>query len=495
MKFSSLNCKIESFSQTENPNLLKVKIKVMHDGENKNGTKFSLDSIKVAEETIKNTPILAYILDDGSDFDEHNMKLKKEDGEYKLVYVEKPIGVIPTDTEITYETDDEGKTYFTVTGYVWARYSNEGYDIIQNSESKGVSMEIEILDGEMDEKDNLYDIKEFNFLGVTVLGDHVEPAMYDTKLEKYSLSKSYKKELESIYKEIYSLNSKEGEVKIVGNNVKTTVENTENKIVGTIENAKFKSTLIHTKENTSAEIKEKTDVSFSLSVDDMYSLIQNKLKDMKVECVDYWGEKYLDQKYWICTILPFDKMVVLNENGDYYNYYGVPFEIKGDDIELNFDNKTPYIKEWRPKKDDETLVEFKKDDTLKEIIINKFNKKDDEIKKLNKELETLKDFKVEKDKEELTEKVEQVVKGFSTLEEDEIEDLKIKALEGELGLDEFKKELFCLVGMKSLKTKENFSLEKDKVTHAKVMDIEVFSKDEQKDKPYGGLFERYGINY
>ena len=487
MKFSNLNCKIEKFSQTENPNLLKVKIKVMHDGENKKGSKISLDTIKSAEETIKNTPILAHILEDGSDFDEHNMKLKKEDGQYKLVYVEKPIGVIPTDTEISYETYDEGKTYFTVTGYIWTRYSNEGYNIIQDSESKGVSMEIEILDGGIDEDDDLYEIRKFNFLGVTVLGDHVEPGMYETKLEKYSLSKLYKEELEDIYKEIYSLNNKEEEVDIVENDKKTTVENTENKVVETVEGENSNPT-----ENveTNVEKEEKTDESFSLSIDDMYSMIQNKLKDMKVECTDYWGEKYLDQQYWICTILPFDKMVVLNETGDYYNYYGVPFEIKGDDIELMFDSKVPYIREWRPKKEDETVVEFKKEDTLKEVIVNKFNAKDGEIEKLNKELETLKDFKAEKDKEELAEQVEEVVQEFNALEEDEIEELKVKALEGELGLDEFKKELFCLIGMKSLKNKETFSA--DKVTHAKVMDVEVFSNNEE-DKLYGGLFEKYGI--
>ena len=154
MKFARLDSCIQSFAEVDNDNLLKVKLSIQHDGANKNGTKFSLDNIRKAESTLRNIPILAYIKRDengeAQDFDQHNMiqrVVETEEG-YDLVttYLERPIGVIPSETEITYEEMD-GRTYLCATGYIWKRYANEGLDILMQSEQQGTSMEIEIYDG------------------------------------------------------------------------------------------------------------------------------------------------------------------------------------------------------------------------------------------------------------------------------------------------------------------------------------------------------------
>ena len=168
MKFARLNSCIQSFAEVDNENLLKVKLSIQHDGANKNGTKFSLDNIRKAESTLRNIPILAYIKRDengeAQDFDQHNMiqRVVETDEGYDLVttYLEKPIGVIPTESEITYEEID-GRTYLCATGYIWKRYANEGLDILMQSEQKGTSMEIEIYDGRKDKIDGLYDITDY----------------------------------------------------------------------------------------------------------------------------------------------------------------------------------------------------------------------------------------------------------------------------------------------------------------------------------------------
>ena len=229
MKFARLNSCIQSFAEVDNENLLKVKLSIQHDGANKNGTKFSLDNIRKAESTLRNIPILAYIKRDengeAQDFDQHNMiqRVVETDEGYDLVttYLEKPIGVIPTESEITYEEID-GRTYLCATGYIWKRYANEGLDILMQSEQKGTSMEIEIYDGKKDKIDGLYDITDYGFLGVTCLGDDVESGMYDTTITKYSTSKSFKRELEEIYTEIFNLEN--GKEELMSQEVKETME-------------------------------------------------------------------------------------------------------------------------------------------------------------------------------------------------------------------------------------------------------------------------------
>ena len=114
-----------------------------------------------------------------------------------------------------------GRTYLCATGYIWKRYANEGFDILMQSEQKGTSMEIEIYEGNKDKEDGLYDITDYGFLGVTCLGDDVESGMYDTTITKYASSKTYKKELEDIYREIFTLENRKEEVM---EEVKETVE-------------------------------------------------------------------------------------------------------------------------------------------------------------------------------------------------------------------------------------------------------------------------------
>lgn len=217
MKFSKVPCSAKAYSLEDDSNLMKVKITVMHDGINYNGSKFTLQDMKRAEESVKNIPILGYVLRDTDgnldDFDGHNMETRIKDSdkgfEIETYYLEKPIGVVPESCNPRYEEID-GLNHLIVDGYIWKSYSNGSYKLIENSSFKGVSMEIEVLDGNWNELENVYDITDYRYTGITVLGDMVEPAMGDTcKIQKYSACADYKDALADIYREIYSLERKE----------------------------------------------------------------------------------------------------------------------------------------------------------------------------------------------------------------------------------------------------------------------------------------------
>ena len=90
MQFSNIKCKSMQFENIENTNLMKVTLSIVHPGLNDKGTFISENAIRNAEESIKNKPILAYILRDDKgnveDFDTHNMdvKLVEEGNGYEL---------------------------------------------------------------------------------------------------------------------------------------------------------------------------------------------------------------------------------------------------------------------------------------------------------------------------------------------------------------------------------------------------------------------------
>ena len=450
MKFARLDSCVQSFAEVENPNLLKVKLLIQHDGANKNGTKFSIDNIRKAESTLRNIPILAYIKRDengeAQDFDQHNMiqKVVETNDGYDLVttYLERPIGVIPTETEITYE-ELNGRTYLCATGYVWKRYANEGFDILMQSDQKGTSMEIEIHEGRKDKEDGLYDIINYSFLGVTCLGDDVESGMYDTTITKYAASKSYKRELEDIYKEIFTLEN--GKEEIMSEEIKETVEVIE-----------------------TAEIKEE------VVVEEQPIVVEDQPIIEEVEEVVEDKEETIEDK-------------IVEE---------IPTETKVEEV-VEIVEETAEVTE---EVIEEEVVETETNEvgySLDELV-EKLGAKEMEVESLiakisayEEELNSLREFKAVKDREELVAKVDIISSKFTSLDKSEIEVVKTRVLNNEMTTEEFEKELYYLVGVKALEQKANYTVaEPTGVAVARV--IPIVEEKEIIDE-YGGLLKKHNL--
>lgn len=182
----------ESFADER---FVKVKILVMHDGLNLNGSNFTMDAIERAKSTLQNIPILAYVKKsdgiEGEDFGGHESELVlTADGGIKERYLGRPIGVVPSENNYHYEIYED-KTFVAVDGYVWVDYANEALDILQRDGSKGQSMEIYVEDAIWDDHNEFYDITDYKYTGVTLLGDGVQPAMTGAKVELISSNFSF----------------------------------------------------------------------------------------------------------------------------------------------------------------------------------------------------------------------------------------------------------------------------------------------------------------
>ena len=459
MKFARLDSCIQSFAEVDNDNLLKVKLSIQHDGANKNGTKFSLDNIRKAESTLRNIPILAYIKRDengeAQDFDQHNMiqrVVETEEG-YDLVttYLERPIGVIPSETEITYEEMD-GRTYLCATGYIWKRYANEGFDILMQSEQKGTSMEIEIYEGKKDKEDGLYDITDYGFLGVTCLGDDVESGMYDTTITKYAASKSYKRELEDIYKEIFTLEN--GKEDVMSEEVKEVIEVTV--------------------EEPTVEVTEE--------------IVEEIVEEPVVETVEEVAvtDEYVEEP----TV---EEVTVEEVAQETITEETVVEEVSEPTIEEVIEENIQIVEEPVV----EEVVEEQAAEYSIEELVEKLGAKEIEINSLmdkissyEEELSSLREFKAVKEKEELTVKVDTIASKFTSLNKEEIEVVKTRVLNAEITTAEFEKELYYLVGVKALEAKANYAaIKAENVGVAKIIPV----VEEKEIDQYGGLLKKHNL--
>ncbi|MCC0705111.1 hypothetical protein IC213_18810 [Clostridioides sp. ES-S-0049-02] len=238
-----------------------------------------------------------------------------------------------------------------------------------------------------------------------------------------------------------------------------------------------------------------TSKNYGLSTENIRISINSQLKNKMVEVEDpYWGGKYTTREYYLRTILPEEKIAILEDNTNYGNYYGISYSIDGDDVVLDYENKKSYIEEWREKKEGEVIENFSKEDTLKDLVLEKFNEKETEIKNLNEELENLREFKADKEMEEYKEKISNVISEFSSLTEDEVKTFKESAINKELSLEELRKELSLLDYAKLKKNTKKFSTRDKKeelLEEAKINYSSTLEDENKNTKSYEQILKKH----
>ena len=183
-----------SFAESKDPSLMSVTLKACHCGVNRNNSKITEKVMKKAFPTFANKPILAEIITDENgekDFGSHAFTIETdEDGNEYTHYIESPVGIVPETNNIRLEYDKEqDKTYTIVDGYIFNYYGNETSEIIKRKNGTKVSVELEIYDMSWSGKDKVLVINDFSFAGITLLGESVGEGMLGSRLDIADFSK------------------------------------------------------------------------------------------------------------------------------------------------------------------------------------------------------------------------------------------------------------------------------------------------------------------
>lgn len=164
-----------------------VSIDVMHTGANLNKTSFTKDAINKAVPTIRNTPILGYVVDEldeeDKDFKGHEHELRITDKDVKYVYAGQAYGVIPESCNPRWIVKDDGtgieREYLRVDGLIWTKFSDP-VDIFTRDGTKNHSVELtDMACGPADKNGNV-PVGSFKFDGCCILSTtdpSIKPAM------------------------------------------------------------------------------------------------------------------------------------------------------------------------------------------------------------------------------------------------------------------------------------------------------------------------------
>lgn len=247
--------------------LFPVSILACHTNKNRNGSSISKNVMDKCLPSFSNRPILAYIhvVDGQEEFGWH--ALHNEDGE--IVYDEVPVGNIPesNNARLVYN-EDKDRYDVMIDGFIYEEYSN-AKDILERMGEASVSVELGIKELSFDSKENVLNIEDFYFSGVTILGkdedgNNVLPGMEGANITLADFSKD-NNSLVNNQKLI-------DELKRLNNNLETF---NINKIFGKEENAmnKFEELLAKynvTEEDITFEYTDMSDEELETKFDEMF---------------------------------------------------------------------------------------------------------------------------------------------------------------------------------------------------------------------------------
>lgn len=519
-----------------------VSIDVMHTGANLNKTSFTKDAINKAVPTIRNTPILGYVVDEldeeGKDFKGHEHELRITDKDVKYVYAGQAYGVIPESCNPRWIVKDDGtgieREYLRVDGLIWTKFSDP-VDIFTRDGTKNHSVELtDMACGPADKNGNV-PVGSFKFDGCCILSTtdpSIKPAMTgscvtanfsveditaqirDRLYEYQAIQQNYTAQNDNPSDEEKGDTTpmNENEIKTPGveeNQVpaENTVAPTEpagNEATPPNENTVTEPAAAPAEENAApttepepapaepagtentapTENEPAAGAEFTLSANQLRDEIYNAL--LKVQVPSRWDSDCMIPKYWLTDIL--DSEVIVTDSGT-YQLMGIPYSMNGDNVVLDYANikrKKVTYEDWDEGDVMPGLITMFSTLTDKLVeLSDSFTKAANEVSEIKPKLEAYQ--KAEEDAVVAAEKAKRD-ELFSVMDEKLGADAEYIALKEnkEISYSDLETKCYALVGRKSAE----FSYVPNKNNKGTVR-FGVGGTQNGSDVAYGGLIEHY----
>jgi len=180
----------------------------MYAGVNRNGSYMSREAIEKAIPSIYGIPVVGEYLQEKSDFGTHGGKIVIDSNGIEFIETTKPYGFVALEQDyanVRWEDveDEDGNTknYLVADIHLWRKRYTELDTVFENGANQ--SMEININDFEWSDEKNAYDLKDFSFDALCMLGLSIEPCFEDASIKTYGLNKDeFKLEFSQMVKEI-----------------------------------------------------------------------------------------------------------------------------------------------------------------------------------------------------------------------------------------------------------------------------------------------------
>lgn len=514
-----------------------VSIDVMHTGANLNKTSFTKDAINKAVPTIRNTPILGYVVDEldeeDKDFKGHEHELRITDKDVKYVYAGQAYGVIPESCNPRWIVKDDGtgieREYLRVDGLIWTKFSDP-VDIFTRDGTKNHSVELtDMACGPADKNGNV-PVGSFKFDGCCILSTtdpSIKPAMTgscvtanfsveditaqirDRLYEYQAIQQNYTAKNDNPSDE------EKGDTTPMNENEKNPAM-TENAVAeGAVENPEIETpaaenTATKTEseaapaenaapeegaENATTEVPAENTAPAEEdepAASSEFTLTANQLRDevynalLKVQIPSRWDNECMIPKYWLTDIQGSE--VIVTDSGT-YQLMGIPYSMNGDNVVLEYENikrKKVIYEDWDNGDVMPGLITMFSTLTDKLVeLSDSYTKAANEVSEIKPKLEAYQQAEADAKAAEMEAKRNAL---FATFDEKLGADAEYIALKEnkEISYSDLETKCYALVGRKSAE----FSYVPNKNNKGTVR-FGVGGTQNGSDVAYGGLIEHY----
>lgn len=521
-----------------------VSIDVMHTGANLNKTSFTKDAINKAVPTIRNTPILGYVVDEldeeDKDFKGHEHELRITNKDVKYVYAGQAYGVIPESCNPRWIVKDDGtgieREYLRVDGLIWTKFSDP-VDIFTRDGTKNHSVELtDMACGPADKNGNV-PVGSFKFDGCCILSTtdpSIKPAMTgscvtanfsveditaqirDRLYEYQAIQQNYTAQNDNPSDE------EKGDTTPMNENEKNSVataENTaaENHETATppAENTVQEPETQTTEKSVPAEGEDKTPAAENTvankdegeaaptentaptaegepAASSEFTLTANQLRDevynalLEIQVPSRWDHECMIPKYWLTDIQ--DNEVIVTDSGT-YQLMGIPYSMNGDNVVLEYENikrKKVVYEDWDNGDVMPGLITMFSTLTDKLVeLSDSYTKAANEVSEIKPKLEAYQQAEADAKAAEMEAKRNAL---FATFDEKLGADAEYIALKEnkEISYSDLETKCYALVGRKSAE----FSYVPNK-NNKRTVRFGVGGTQNGSDVAYGGLIEHY----
>lgn len=490
-------------------------LRVCYTGANRNGSYIAADDLRRCAKTLLYVPVVGNYIREDEDFGGHDVEIiTTSDGELRMVNKTQPVGVVPADADIHFETfvDDNGneKEYLFTNVLLWKR--QEAYKKIKEDGVVSHSMEITVKDGEM--IDDVYHIYDFEFTALCLLGANTEPCFEDSALEVFTTS-DFKAQFELMmndFKESFNLattstednnNSqddtftkggeedlKDDKQDVFAEEEVVDVEPVEEPIEeeAPVEPEEAPAEAFEEEELAEEPVKEPVEESAEEPVEEApqeeFSLageIGSALFNILWETDRIPSDNGDYTRYWMVDFDPDAKLVYFNDSADEWKLYGCSYSMNGDNVVIDFESK---------KRMKYVITEFDEgsEDTVFNVYSFVYESLRDRIAECDNEIAELRAFKNEIETNEAINERTAIIAEFDDLAG--IEEFTVVCDNMlEYGVDELREKLYAIRGKNLGKAAPaKFSLESG--TPKFPVQPVGFDPDETTDAPYGGVVEK-----
>lgn len=459
-----------------NPSFDLGTLRVAYTGKNRNRTFISKKTFERAIHTIYGCPVVANYIRDIDEIGSHDGEfITDKDGNVDYVYITQPVGFVPPNATWKWEeVEDDGvlHQYLTTEVVLWKR--QEAYSKIKENGITAQSMEITVTDGEM--CDDYYEINDFYFTAFCLLG-LAEPCFESASLATFNYKPQFDNDLSEMlseFKKAFAADerffAKEGNEKnmnkleILLEQYNVSLDEVTFNVEG-LSDDELEAAFGEAFADTPAEPESESETQFELECQFRDRLWESIINAEKIE-TDYGSYS----RYWPVDYDHITSGVYYIDNKDDI-LYGSTYTLDGDNIVIDFENKTR--KKWAIVDFIDGEETFALDEYVKTICDVQIEGIRAAYTEMEANYQTLVNQENKRLANEVLEKFESALAGEAKFE-------ALKTSDETFDLTDLENKLFSMVGRKQ------FELNNSGQRPSKAP---VLPKGDTSDEPYGDLFD------